>query len=182
MTFITSFSKIIDPRRGQGLRTSLDQVLIMVVLSYLCGHFGYRGVYRFCKINELFFIKELKLLHGIPSHVTFRDVLMRIDDNELKKAFRKWSKTYIPLEEKDWLSTDGKVLSSTSRDTQTSKQNFESVVSLFCHKSGLIHSIAHYERKSKEEGEASLARQLMSDLKDMGLIFTMDAGITQKKR
>ncbi len=182
MTFIECFSKIKDPRRSQGMRTSLEQLLTMTVLSYLCGHFGYRGVHRFCVENVDFFVNHLSLRHGVPSHVSFRSVLSQLNEKELMKAFKRWSDSYVPLSEKEWLSVDGKALGSTVKDSQGSKQDFEGVVSIFAHKSGLVKSIAHYKKKSKEEGEAPLARQIMGELKNMGLIFTMDAGNTQKKQ
>ena len=180
MTFTECISQLEDPRRSQGLRTNLDQILIMVVVSYLCGHTGYRGVERFCKINSEFFIHSLGLRHGIPSHVTIREVLQRLDELALIKAFGQWTKNYVPLKKGDWISVDGKVLGATVKDTQKSSQDFEGVVSLFCQRSGLVHSIEHYKRKSKEKGEAPLARYLMSQLKARGLVFTIDALNTQK--
>ena len=182
MTFIDCFSDLTDPRRKQGLRVDLEQVLIMTVISYLAGYTGYRGVARFSKENQDYFIAELKLRHGVPSHVTYREVLMNIDQAELIAAFNQWSQKYVPLQNQDWLGTDGKTLGATVTNTQNKNQDFEGVVSLFCVKSGLVCSIEHYRRKSKEKGEAPLARHIMTQLKDMGLIFTLDALNTQKKR
>lgn len=180
MTFIDCFSQVEDPRRKQGLRVDLEQILIMTVVSYLAGHIGYRGVARFSQENADYFVPELQLRHGIPSHVTFREVLMNIDETELIIAFNRWSQQYIPLQTEDWISTDGKTLGSTVVDSQGRSQDFEGVVSLFCSKSGLVCSIEHYRRKSKEKAEAPLARHIMSSLKNKGLIYTMDAHNTQK--
>lgn len=176
------FLSIEDPRRSQGLRTDVSQILTMAVVSYVCGHFGYRGVGRFCRLNKEVFIEELKLRHGVPSHVTFREVLSRIDGAKVIQAFNKWAGGIKNLEIGESMSVDGKTLGSTVVDTQGSKQDFEGVVSLFSHQSGLVHAVEHYKRKSKEKGEAPLARQLMSALKDKGIVFTMDALHTQKKR
>lgn len=182
MILIDCFSKLSDSRRKEGLRVDLEQVLIMAVISYLAGYTGYRGIARFSKENTIFFTETLKLRHGVPSHVTFREVLMNVHKAELILAFNQWSQQYVPLQTRDWLSTDGKVLGATVTNTQNSKQDFEGVVSLFCAKSGLVCSIEHYRQKNKEKGEAPLARYIMTQLKDMGLIFTMDALNTQKKR
>ena len=182
MTFVQCIAQLKDPRRGQGLRINLEQLLIMVVVSYMCGHTGYRGVERFCKNNDQFFIHSLGLRHGIPSHVTIRDVLQRLNQSALIGAFNEWTRSFTGLTPGDWLSVDGKTLGSTVVDTQGSRQDFEGVVSLFCQESGLVHCVEHYRRKSKEKGEAPLARYLMSQLKDRGLIFTMDALHTQKKQ
>ncbi len=182
MTFTDCFSTLTDPRRKQGLRVDLEQILFMTVISYLAGYVGYRGVSRFSKENSDYFTEILALRHGVPSHVTFREVLMNIDKKELIAAFNQWSQQYVPLQKNDWLSTDGKTLGATVTNTQNKHQDFEAVVSLFCAKSGLICAVEHYRKKSKNTGEAPLARHLMTQLKDMELIFTMDALNTQKKR
>jgi hypothetical protein len=180
MSLSECFSGITDPRRKQGIRVKLDQLLTMTVLSYLCGHFGYRGVARFCKANSSFFCEELNLLHGVPSHVTFYTVLSQLDSRALIEGFQKWVNSHAALQNTDWVSVDGKTLGGTVKDTQGSGQDFEGVVSLYCHQSGLVHAIEHYRRKSKEKGEAPLARQLMTALKDKGVVFTMDALHSQK--
>ena len=180
MSLEECFATLKDPRRSQGLRTSLDQLLIMTVVSYLCGQFGYRGVARFCQINEELFTEELELRHGVPSHVTFAEVLNRVDEPSLILAFNTWAGQTANLDLGDSLSVDGKTLGSTVKNTQDSRQDFEAVVSLFCHQTGLVNAVEHYRLRSKQEGEACLARRLMSELKNKGLVFTMDALHTQK--
>lgn len=182
MSLLECFSAIEDPRRGQGLRTDLEQIFCMVVISYLCGHFGYRGVGRFCKLNSDLFTEEFKLRHGVPSFVTFRDLLTRVDESALIKAFSKWTNSYVPLEQGSWMSADGKALGSTSVHTQGSSQDFQAIVSLFCHQSGLVYSLDQYRRKQKQRGEAPLVRYLIEQIRDMGIVFTVDALNTQKKQ
>lgn len=182
MTFKECFSELTDHRRRQGLRIEISQILVMSVISYLAGYTGYRGIARFSKENADYYEEELLLRHGVPSHVTFREVLMNLEESELIASFKKWSQQYTPLQTGDWLSADGKTLGATVSNTQNKKQDFEGVVSLFCAKSGLVCSIEHYRRKSKEKGEAPLARHIMTELKNMGLIFTLDALNTQKKQ
>ncbi len=64
MTIIEAFSGVKDPRRTQGLRTDLDQILYMVIISYLCGYTGYREIGKFCSSYAEVFIKELSLRDG----------------------------------------------------------------------------------------------------------------------
>ena len=132
MIFTDCFSTIQDPRRKQGVRVDLEQLLIMAVVSYLAGYSGYRGVCRFSKENADYFVPALKLRHGVPSHVTFREVLMNINQDELIKSFKNWSKEFVPLKNFDWLSVDGKALGSTVVNSQSKYQDFEAIVSLFC--------------------------------------------------
>ena len=49
MDLLSALSSVEDPRRSQGQRVSMEQVLMMSILSYLCGHIGYRGISRFSK-------------------------------------------------------------------------------------------------------------------------------------
>ena len=182
MTLLESFSEVTDYRRGQGKRVDLDQLLSMVVISYLCGHTGYRPVARFCRIHEDILQEELQLRHRIPSYVTFREVLKNLDTKELVAAFNKWSGNFVPIEKGDWLSGDGKVLASTVTDANGSGQNFQAVVSLFCQRSGLVKYIDEYHNKEKGTGEGNIARFLIKKLRGMGLVFTLDALHCQKKR
>lgn len=180
MTLIEAFDQVVDPRRGQGLRVTLGQVFSMVVISNLCGHLGYRPVHTFSQAHRDLFIAELGLRHGIPSHVTFRDVLMRTDQGELIAAFNGWAKCYSPVSQGDWVSADGKALGSTLTDAFSRKQDFQAVVSFFCQQSGLVRLIGEYRNAKKSEAE--VVRSLLEHLRDSGAIIRLDALHTQKKR
>ena len=176
------FSKLTDPRRRVGMRTDLSQILSMVVMSYLCGYTGYRPIKRFCEAHSATLIAGLSLRHGIPSHVTFHTILSHLSEAEMIAAFNEWSAAYVPLEATDWVSGDGKTLGSTVVNPHSPLQNFEAVVSLFCHKSGLVKSLGHYRNKDKESGELDMVRFLVSQLAEMGVTIRLDALHTQKKR
>lgn len=180
MSLQEHLSVLSDPRRGQGLRTTLDQILIMSILSYLCGHTGYRGIARFCKAHAVLLVDQLNLRHGVPSHVTFRAVLMNIDSQELIGSFHSWASRLLTKQEDKWFSGDGKALRSTVSDSQTKGQNFQAVVSLFAHQSGLVRAIGQYENKSKDSGEQDILRMLLSELDQMGAVICLDALHCQK--
>lgn len=171
-----------DPRRRAGQRTSLEQILAMAILGYLCGSTGYRPLHRFCKLYADTFIEALSLRHGIPSHVTFRAVLQGLDQAALIAAFNAWAQSVIDLEAGDWMSSDGKTLGSTVSNCHQRSQDFEAVVSLFGQRSGLIYAVEHYRNKSKEKAEADVVRFLMDQLAGLGITLTVDALHTQKKR
>ena len=180
MNLYESFSNLKDPRRAEGLRTSIEQIFCMVTLSYLCGYTGYRPVAKFSKIHEELFTEELGLKHGTPSHVTFRDVLMRVEEEELIKSFNLWAGNYAPLEVGDWVSGDGKALGSTVTDAQGKNQDFQAVVSIFCHGTELVRLVEQY--RNAKESEIVVVRGLLDHLKGKGLIIRLDALHTQKKR
>lgn len=180
MKLTECFSNLSDPRRSVGRRVDLSQLLGMVTLSYLCGYTGYRPVAKFCQAYSEEMIAIFSLRHPVPSHVTFRQVLMNLDQTELIAAFNQWASTYAAPVPGDWLSGDGKALSSTVGDCQGKGQNFQVVVSLFSHQSGLVYAMEQYQNKTKGEGEANVLRFLLDRLRGMGLTITLDALHTQK--
>ena len=180
MSLLDCFSSLSDSRRRVGLRTTLSQILGMVTLSYLCGKTGYRPVEKFCKAYSELMVKVFSLRHGVPSHVTFREVLMNLDQASLIEVFNSWAGDYVSLEPGDWVSGDGKTLNSTVSDCHGKNQNFQAVVSIFAQQSGLVYAIEEYKNKDKEQGEANVLRFLLERLEGMGLTLTLDALHTQK--
>jgi hypothetical protein len=150
MSFLDFFSNIKDPRRPHGRRVSINQIIIMQVCGYVCGYRGYRGIARFCNAHKELFVKELGLKHGIPSYVTFRDVLTRLDQTELEDAFNKWASSDA-LQEGDWVSADGKCLKSTVTNALDAGQNYQNVVSVFSHKDNRIIAVGTFELKKGNE-------------------------------
>jgi len=103
MSLYTEFEKIKDPRRKQGLRTTLPQLFCMIVISNLCGHTGGRGVARFADNHSKTFTKALDLKHKVPSHVVFSDILNRVDSKELIRVFNNRAKDIVPLKKGSWV-------------------------------------------------------------------------------
>lgn len=162
-------SHVVDPRRSQGLRVSLEQMFSMIIISNLCGYFGGRAVSKFGKHYQSTFTELLELKHPVPSHVSFSDLLNRVDEKQLIVAFNKWSAQYVPLEKAELISGDGKALGSTVKNAHGNTQTFTGIVSLFCQKSGLIHSLQRYE--NAKTSEQNIVRFLVKDLKARGLVF-----------
>lgn len=180
MDVLSALSSVKDPRRAQGQRVSLEQVLLMSILSYLCGHIGYRGISRFSKAYSDNLTELLGLKHAVPSHVTFADVLSRVDQQQVIDAFNNWAQSFAPLKPYSWISGDGKALGSTVSDMHGSNQDFQAVVSFFARESGLVHSLEQYRNKEKARGEGDLLKFLVSQLEAMGAIISVDALHTQK--
>lgn len=171
--------EITDPRRGQGIRTPLPKLFTMVIISNLCGHFGGRASARFCKLYESTFKEYLDLKHPVPSHVIFSDLLNRVDENEMINAFNKWSSDYVKLEAGDLVSGDGKALGSTVKNPTSKHQKFQAIVSIFCHKSGLVHSLKQYHNSKKSE--INIVQFLVENLRNKGITF-FSIPYTSKKK
>ncbi|MFK7979296.1 MAG: ISAs1 family transposase [Saprospiraceae bacterium] len=159
--------KVDDPRRAQGLRTNLPQMFSMIIVANLCGHFGGRATAKFAKHHKVTFTELLKLKHPVPSHVIFSDILNRVDENQVIAAFNEWAGKYVPLEEGELVSGDGKALGSTFNQPTNGHQTFTAIVSLFCQKSGLVHSLKQYQ--NDKVSEINIVRFLIKELNTKGL-------------
>lgn len=178
MNLTDFFKSVPDYRRGQGQRYPLDSLLWMVFLSICCGHNGYRSFGKFAKANTGYFTGTFSLKHGVPSYVTFREVLTKLDKEALRERFIAWSSSQQQLLGQDWVSGDGKSLRSTLSGYTTEGQDFCSVVSFYVQKTGLCFLVADY--RNKQLSETEIVRSLLPSLKDKGIILTLDALHTQK--
>lgn len=167
-----------DHRRAQGQRIPLSAFLEMIVLAGMSGHFGFRPISRFITSNEAFFVERYKLLHGTPAYATLRNFIKELDYKNLCAAVYKWGSQY--LEQEDWISIDGKAIGSTVTNSNDSKQNYKSMVSLFCNKKGIVINTLSIENKKDNEGQA--ARDLIQLCELKGVTFTLDALHCQKKQ
>lgn len=178
MTLESCLAEIRDPRRAQGQRISLSQLMSIIIISNLCGYFGGRPIATFAKSYSSTFTDVLGLRHPIPSHVTISSIINNIDQTELISAFKKWASPLVKSKGGDMFSGDGKALGSTVKNAQGKNQKFEAIVSIFCQKSGLIHSLERYE--NDKESEIDVVSFLIKELKGMGVTFYLDALHTQK--
>lgn len=172
-------SELNDPRRGQGQRHTLENILLMVLMAILSGHQGLKGFARFAKSNAKELSEVLQLKHGVPSFGTFRSVLLCLDEHLLAAKFITWAQGYHGSFVDDRVALDGKLLRSTGKGLNTSNQSFVSVVSAFGHQSGLIYGMLSFS--NGKSGEAGTLRSLVEQLGLVDKVLTMDAMHTQKK-
>lgn len=174
MNLIEHLNEIKDPRRKQGQRFPLTTVLLIIIMGIISGRFGYREITVFSKANKNDLIKSLRIKHKrIPSHVTIRDVIMRIDFDSLNNAFYKWASAYVKIEKNDWLSIDGKSIKSTVEDYDKSYQNFVCLVSVFSQKQAQVVKSSAFE--NKKTSEISVVQQLIEILDIKDAVITLDA-------
>ncbi|MBF0121640.1 MAG: ISAs1 family transposase [Desulfobacterales bacterium] len=180
MNLIESLSKLKDFRRSEGKRYPLAPMLIIAIMSIICGYPRYREITRFAKANKDELKKEFGLKRDqMPSHVTFRELIQKTDFKEVNLIFENWAKNYVKIEKGDWLSIDGKAIASTVSNYDNSYQNFVSLVSIFSHKRGQVLKAAQLH--SSKKSEIMTVKELIQMLDLEGVVFTMDALHCQKK-
>ena len=174
MNLIEHLNQIEDPRRKQGQRFPLTTLLLIIIMGIMSGRFGYRDITVFSKANKKDLIKSLRIKHKrIPSHVTIRDIITRIDFDSLNDAFYKWASAYVKIEKNDWLSIDGKSIKSTVEDYDKPYQNFVCLVSVFSQKRGQVIKTSAFE--SKKASEILIVEQLIEILDIKDAVITLDA-------
>ena len=147
-TLMTFLSEVKAPCHRQGQRYKSVAIQLIIIMSALRNKFRYRETGRFCKNNEQTLLKLFKFKNGkAPSHATIRSFIKDIDFNLLQTAFHKWTKQYVPIEEDEWISIDGKSTGSTVSDDSSRYQNIVSPVSLFCRKREQILMVEKIETK-----------------------------------
>ena len=178
MDLSSFFNGVTDPRRAEGKRISLPAFLWMSFLAIASGSTGYRAMSRFARSNTAFFQQHFGLRHAMPSHVSFRSLLQQLDKEALYEAFNQAFSSHV--QPGDWVAADGQCLCSTVRQAQTADQQFVSVVSRYCQRTGLTAALQDYT--DKKSGEMDVLRQLLPLLQERGVVFTLDALHSQKKQ
>jgi len=107
------FRAIPDPRRSQGRRHSLVTVLAIAAGAVLCGMRGYRAISDWAqglgpKARERFRCRHENGRYVVPSEYVIRDLLIRINPQDLDLALQRWNDVYGQQDES--LAIDGKTM------------------------------------------------------------------------
>jgi hypothetical protein len=173
------FLRVPDFRRPQGRRYPLPKLLTLLLLALLSGHYAYRDMARFCQANREALLAALRL-RTLPSHVTFRTLLTRLDFEALNHMLRTWARARFPVQAEHWVCLDAKAIRASVTHYKHPYQDFVSLVSAFAQAQGVVLGTAAYQ--NKHAAEALLTQGLITELvTTLGLsqvTFTLDAPIS----
>lgn len=107
------FRQIEDPRRGQARQHRLHVVLAIAAGAILCGMRGYKAIFDWAdalspKARIRFGCRWKNGKYVVPSLSTIRNVLIRVEPDELDQALQHWNERYGAID--DSLAIDGKVM------------------------------------------------------------------------
>jgi len=107
------FKEIDDPRRRQGKKHHLPNVLALSAGAILCGMRGYKDIAQWVqalgqKARSRFRCRKRDGYYEAPSRTVIRNVLMAIDPAQLDHALQAWNAQYGVLDES--LAIDGKTM------------------------------------------------------------------------
>ena len=180
LPLLSYLGEIPDPRRKQGKRYDLPKTLLMIILGTMGGSVGYRELHSYLSKNKAALCNLLAIKKVVvPSHVTIRDILQRIDYEAFRQAFEKWASSSAATLAGWQLCIDGKSLCSTVVNAQSSEQNFLSMVTVFCAEIDCILAVTRLENGKTSE-QVSVV-ELLKALELKGFLLTLDALHDKKK-
>jgi predicted transposase YbfD/YdcC len=161
-----------DPRRRQGLRYPLRSVVVIALMSMVCGCDNAEAMDLWGKLNEEWLGEILELPHGVPSQDVYLSVFASLSPSAFSEVFRAWS-AWVVLrlgKESTHIAIDGK----TSRRTRDVANDIPALhtVSAWSSDTGLVLSQCKTLEKSNE---ITAIPELLAVLDLRGATVTIDA-------
>jgi len=144
---IEIFGQITDPRRDITKRHELVDILVIAVLSVICGAETWNDIETYARSKEDFLRTFLRLSNGIPSHDTFNRVLSSINPNEFERYFIQWVNSLSPQAKGQVISIDGKTIRGAK---SAEKKSPFHLVSAWAEDNNLVLGQVRTEEKSNE--------------------------------
>lgn len=104
------FGDLPDPRRAQGKRHQLSDMLVIAVCAVICAADSWADVADFGQAKGKWFKTFLDLPHGIPCQDTFERVFARLDPEAFEACFMAWTRELAGASGGQLLAIDGKTL------------------------------------------------------------------------
>ena len=113
------FKGVDDPRRAQGKKHSLPNVLSLAAAAVLCGMRGYKDISLWVnslgqKARSRFRCRKRNGYYEVPSLAVIRRALISIDPEQLDQALNAWNAQYGRVDES--LAIDGKTMCNAIDD------------------------------------------------------------------
>jgi predicted transposase YbfD/YdcC len=170
-----AFRELQDPRKERKKKHKLLDIIILSVLSVLCGAESYDSIELFGKTNLAFLKQILELKNGIPSHDTINRVFSILNPRTFERLFMEWANTL----------KDSKVLEHViaidGKTVHGSKDNFRHTSPIhLVHAWSVENNICLGQIKTQRKSNEITAIPELLDLLDAkGSIITIDAMGTQ---
>jgi len=164
-----------DPRRDQGKRHHLPDMIVIALCAVICGADGWQDIALFGRAKEAWFKTFLHLPHGIPSHDTFARVFARLDPVAFGHCFRQWMAHLAEVSDGRLIAVDGKTL-RRSFDTAAGKSALHTLNAWCVTNQTVLGQVACEPTENEIAALPKLLRLLDLD----GAVVTADAMHCQK--
>lgn len=102
------FADLPDPRRAQGRRHRLSDMIVIAVCAVICAADSWSDVVDFGHAKLKWFSTFLDLPHGIPCPDTFERVFARLDPDAFERCFTSWTEALAGSSRGKLVAIDGK--------------------------------------------------------------------------
>jgi predicted transposase YbfD/YdcC len=176
--FREHFAALPDPRVPRCRRHALLDILVIALLTLLCGGRGWEDMQAFAQAKQTWLQERLGLTleGGIPTDDTFRRVLAALDPDAFETCFRAWVRALCHTARAQQIHLDGKVVRH-SFDTATGKRAVH-LVRAWASELRLVLGTVAVDDKSNE---IPAVRQLLTLLDLRGALVTADAEHCQRE-
>lgn len=104
------FENLTDRRVDRGKNHQLIEMIFLALTATICGAQGWADVERFAKSKLPWFLRYVRLHHGVPSHDTFGRVFSKLDTGEFLTAMHAWVDSFAGSLRGQGIAIDGKTL------------------------------------------------------------------------
>ncbi len=165
----TIFGQIPDFRRTHKQLYDLESILLIGIISVICGADSWNEKEDYAYSKEDFLRSFLDLPNGIPSHDTFNRVFSNIDSVEFETCFIQWVSTLAELQPKEVIAIDGKTIRGAKASGKKSPVH---MVSAWANENNLVLGQVKTHEKSNE---ITAIPELLKVLSIKDTIVTIDA-------
>lgn len=141
------FGQIEDHRRDLTKLHKLDDILLIGVISVICGADTWNEMENYAKAKEGFLRTFLELPNGIPSHDTFNRVFCAVDSEKFEACFIEWVNTLAEIAKNEVIAIDGKAIRGAKANGKKSPVH---MVSAWATKNNLVLGQVKVSEKSNE--------------------------------
>jgi predicted transposase YbfD/YdcC len=169
---ITELEAIEDPRCGWKVEHRLIDVLVIAVCAVLGEAESFEDIALYGRCKQEWLQRFLELPNGIPSHDTFRRVLMLVDPEAFERCFLGWVRAVFRSSEDAprQVAIDGKTVRGSS-DRKHGRSPLH-LVSAYATGHGLVLAQRAAEEK---KGELTVLPELLDGLDLRGCLVSLDA-------
>jgi len=165
----TIFSKIDDFRRPHKKMYELESILLIGIISVICGADSWNEMENYAKAKKDFLSSFLDLPNGIPSHDTLNRVFSNINSDQFEACFIEWVSILVDLQPREVVAIDGKTIRGAKANGKKSPVH---MVSAWANENNLVLGQIKISEKSNE---ITAIPKLLKVLDLKSTIVTIDA-------
>ena len=169
------FGQIEDHRSHINQLHNLVDILLIGIISVICGAETWEQMVRFANSKEDFLKKFLELPNGIPSKVTINRVFSAIDSEQFESCFIEWVNSISDLSKGQVIAIDGKTIRGAK--SHGKKSPIHMVSAWACENNIVLGQV----KTAEKSNEITAIPELLDILNIAGNTITIDAMGTQKK-